>query len=69
MQEISRILYPKRALIIYLDLVLPQHSIRQPFNSGALPSNVDILGVSPHRVYLISLQHYLYLLSVALVRP
>lgn len=27
----------------------------------------DILGIAPHRVYRISLQHYLYLLSVALV--
>lgn len=27
----------------------------------------DILEISPHRVYLISLQHYLYILSVALV--
>ena len=30
-------------------------------------SGVDILEISPHRVYLVSLQHYLYLLSVALV--
>jgi len=29
----------------------------------------DILGISPHRVYLVSLQHYLYILSVALVLP
>ncbi|MFZ4670463.1 MAG: hypothetical protein ACOYLT_00475, partial [Flavobacterium sp.] len=29
--------------------------------------NADILGISPHRVYLVSLQHYLYILSVALV--
>ncbi|MES2747333.1 MAG: hypothetical protein V4648_03080, partial [Bacteroidota bacterium] len=27
----------------------------------------DILEISPHRVYLVSLQHYLYILSVALV--
>ncbi len=28
-----------------------------------------IHGISSHRVYLVSLQHYLYILSVALVRP
>jgi len=29
--------------------------------------NVGLHGIAPHRVYLISLQHYLYILSVALV--
>ncbi len=56
-------------LIIYLDFQLPESSIRLPINSGVLPSNTDLHGVSPHRVYLISLQPYLYLLSVALVLP
>lgn len=47
----------------------PGHSIRLPFSSGVPPSNADVFGVSPHRVYMISLQHYLYILSVALVLP
>ena len=29
--------------------------------------NVGLHGISPNRVYLVSLQHYLYILSVALV--
>ena len=54
-------------LIIYLALPLPTGSICLPFHIGREPSNVGICGISPHRVYLISLQHYLYMLSVALV--
>ena len=38
-----------------------------PPTSGAQPSNIGLHDVAPHRVYLISLQHYLYILSVALV--
>ena len=55
--------------IIYLDQKLPLGSIRLPFSLGVQPSDADIHGVSPHRVYLISLQPYLYILSVALVLP
>ena len=33
------------------------------------PTIAGIHGISPHRVYLVSLQHYLYILSVALVLP
>ena len=52
-QAISRIL---SSPIIYLDLGLPQSSNRLPSNLGVLPSNTGLHGVSPHRVYLISLQ-------------
>jgi len=38
-----------------------------PSTTDEKPLNADILGISPHRVYLVSLQHYLYILSVALV--
>jgi hypothetical protein len=60
---------PKALPIIYLDHWLPKGSNRLPFSSSVQPSNTDLHGVSPHRVYLVSLQHYLYILSVALVRP
>ena len=67
-RPISRILStPKRSLIIYLGTQLLTHSIFLPFDNGREPLNVDILEISPHRVYLVSLQHYLYILSVALV--
>ncbi len=59
----------KALLIIYLDLWLPKGSNRLPFSSDVQPSNTDLHDVSPYRVYLISLQPYLYILSVALVRP
>jgi hypothetical protein len=35
--------------------------------TGEKPLTTNILEISPHRVYLVSLQHYLYILSVALV--
>jgi hypothetical protein len=38
-----------------------------PSTTDEKPLNADILDISPHRVYLVSLQHYLYILSVALV--
>jgi hypothetical protein len=38
-----------------------------PPTSGEQPSNAGLRGVAPHRVYLISLWHYPYILSVALV--
>ena len=52
-QAISRILYVP---IIYLGNWLPKSSNRLPSNLGVQPSNTGIHGVSPHRVYLISLQ-------------
>lgn len=54
--------------IIYLGPWLPKGSNRLPFGSGVQPSSTDLHDVSPHRVYMVSLQHYLYILSVALVR-
>src|SRR5690554_7921572 len=54
-------------LIIYLDVPLPKRSICLPSCIGRVPSSTGLRGISPHRVYLISLQHYLYILSVALV--
>ena len=67
-RPISRILSPiNRSLIIYLDLALLRDSSYLPFSNGREPLNADILDISPHRVYLVSLQHYLYILSVALV--
>jgi len=55
-----------QAPVIYLDKLLPIYS-------SCLPSNIEhatliagLHGIAPHRVYLISLQHYLYILSVAL---
>src|SRR5699024_3756562 len=55
-----------RSFIIYLKLPLP-------ITFSCLPSRLDgpsfpgLRGIAPHRVYLLALQHYLYLLSVALV--
>jgi len=67
-RPISRILStPERGLIIYLVPKLLSGSIFLPFDNGREPLNADILEISPHRVYLVSLQHYLYILSVALV--
>ena len=63
-QAISRIL---SCLIIYLGVQLLAHSNRLPFYLNEPLSSVDLLGVAPYRVYLISLQPYLYILSVALV--
>ncbi len=40
-----------------------------PPASGEQPSGTGLHGIAPHRVYMISLQHYLYILSVALVLP
>ena len=54
-------------LIIYLGPWLPIDSNRLPFSLGVQPSNTDLHDVAPHRVYLVSLQHNLYILSVALV--
>src|SRR5690554_490075 len=54
-------------LIIYLDVPLPKRSICLPSCIGREPSSTGLRGISPHRVYLISLQHYLYILSAALV--
>ena len=67
-RPISRVLSTlERGLIIYLGTQLLTCSIFLPFDNGREPLNADILEISPHRVYLVSLQHYLYLLSVALV--
>ncbi len=57
-QAISRILYPDGAglPVIYLGRGLLPGSIRLPTGSGVPPSNAGLHGVSPHRVYLISLQ-------------
>lgn len=68
-RPISRVLLPKvfRHLIIYLDVLLPKRSICLPSCIGREPSSTGLRGISPHRVYMISLQHYLYILSVALV--
>jgi hypothetical protein len=67
-RPISRILSPINwSLIIYLVPILLSGSIFLPFDNGREPLNADILEISPHRVYLVSLQRYLYILSVALV--
>ncbi len=75
-QVISRILltlnYFKGLPIIYLGQWLPKSSNRLPFSSGVQPfpdnyRDTDLHGVAPYRVYLVSLQPYLYILSVALV--
>ena len=42
--------------VIYLDPRLPGGSIRLPASSDVQPSFAGLYGVSPHRVYLISLQ-------------
>ncbi len=79
-KSISRILYTfflemnsrnKNALIIYLSVLLPAHFCCLPSNNRAcrpLPTDRDvgIHDIAPHRVYLVSLQHDLYILSVAL---
>jgi len=69
-QAISRILYiseKSESLIIYLVEPLLTQSICLPSDSNEPPSGIGLFGIAPHRVYLISLQHYLYILSVALV--
>ena len=40
-----------------------------PRHRASSPTIAGIHDISPHRVYLVSLQHYLYILSVALVLP
>lgn len=52
---------------ITIGIKLPtlQHRTSRPYSDCS--ETADILGISPHRVYLVSLQHYLYILSVALV--
>ena len=62
--SVSRLL---EILIIYLGTQLLMCSIFLPFDNGRGPLNADILEISPHRVYLVSLQLNLYILSVALV--
>lgn len=56
-----------KGLIIYLAVPLPTRSSCLPSHIGREPSKASVHDISPHRVYLISLQHYLYILSVALV--
>ena len=46
---------------------ITRHSNRLPVCSNEPLLNADLLGVAPYRVYLISLQLNLYILSVALV--
>ena len=61
----------KQYLIIYLAPTLLSGSIFLPFGKSEKPFTeqtvTNLLEISPHRVYLVSLQHYLYILSVALV--
>ena len=82
-RSISRILYilnlfqdplnqERNILIIYLSALLPIHFSCLPSNRRTcrpLPIawDVGIHGIAPHRVYMVSLQHDLYILSVALV--
>ncbi len=63
---VSRIKFEKNTLIIYLRLLLPANFSCLPSNIVRAHSIVSIHDIAPHRVYLISLQHNLYLLSVAL---
>ncbi|SDB41513.1 hypothetical protein SAMN03097699_1197 [Flavobacteriaceae bacterium MAR_2010_188] len=68
-RSISRILYRNinaSTLIIYLRLLLPATFSCLPSNIGRATLSVGLHGIAPHRVYLVSLQHYLYILSVAL---
>src|SRR5690606_27777700 len=46
----------RKVPIIYLGPWLPKGSNRLPSSLGVQPSNTGLHGVSPHRVYLISLQ-------------
>ena len=63
----SVVLLKIQRLIIYLDVLLPKRSICLPSSNERELLNAGIRDISPHRVYLVSLQHYLYILSVALV--
>src|SRR5690606_37265112 len=67
-RPVSRVLYPPVTDSYHLSRL----SITQKFHLPTLQLvraalNVGLRGISPNRVYLISLQHYLYILSVALV--
>ncbi len=56
----------KRALIIYLRLLLPANFSCLPSSIARVRSSTSLHDIAPHRVYLVSLQHNLYILSVAL---
>ena len=53
-------------LIIYLRLLLPAYFSCLPSSIARARSNTSLHDIAPHRVYLVSLQHDLYILSVAL---
>ena len=56
----------KEVSIIYLVFSLLKRSNDLPWNQTRREISLPIFGLAPHRVYLVSLQHYLYILSVAL---
>ena len=66
-KPISRVLYLQEASIIYLVHPLLNGSNDLPWDQTRRDTSLPLFGLAPHRVYLVSLQHYLYLLSVALV--
>jgi len=53
-------------LIIYLRLLLPANFSCLPSSIARVRSSTSLHDIAPHRVYLVSLQHDLYILSVAL---
>jgi hypothetical protein len=50
-RAVSRILYPKGAMIIYLGCRSPGTSCDLPGNSGGQPSGVSLFGLAPGGVY------------------
>ena len=67
-KPVSRVLYLfEEVSIIYLAHPLLNGSNNLPWDQMRRDTSFPLFGLAPHRVYLVSLQHYLYLLSVALV--
>ena len=65
-RSISRILYPLRPLSFIYVFCYQKTLAAYPSTLYVPHSSVDLHGIAPHRVYLISLQLNLYILSVAL---
>ena len=67
-KPVSRVLYLfEEVSIIYLAHPLLNESNNLPWDQMRRDTSFPLFGLAPHRVYLVSLQHYLYILSVALV--
>ena len=69
--SLSRILFPlkfiRMPLSFILELCYQSPLAAYPPTTNEQFDNVGLHGIAPHRVYLVSLQHYLYILSAALV--